>query len=392
MLFILFSIIAIMTSVTPFISYFLGVTSSRWIGKYEHMGGFFYEAFYSAPSSGTLFFTPSPHTNENLKSVRVGVNAPAGFHFIIRKEKWLDSWAKRIGLATEFHISEAKADAALYIESDDSVVGELVQKHPEVGTTLLEVFNTVVSYNTRAYKIYCAHQVLWVELGPPRLDARRGGQKSELKARECAQTLAPLLRRVSEHLKSAPTYGKTSRAPYLWRKFLQSISMASATFSGLCFAYTFIFSSEILFPRELLLWTLPFSCSALFLFLAVIVLTLKRSSRCHRVLLQALTLGCVGFIGSGYFLALNANIEFDKTAVKTIEVDNAKIEKAVHVGRLGKTGYWQYRVSFDDWRPGHEGRRASINITERSYGEVNDSSATLKVRSGYLGFEWAEGY
>jgi len=320
--------------------------------------------------------------NKNkLVMVRIGVDTPKPFNFVVRHERFHDRMFKWIGVTLELQTKDAEFDRKLFVESDARGVAILLRRNPELRKALVAISAIAKSNRLRRMRVRCLHGRLWVEFRP----------KDESVVYGVTQALVPLLHELKNGITAHRFTVEELRDPFVWRAAavlaLSTASLALGVYGLLrsAFGRTDIIDSGSLFTACAVPGVFAAGCV-----LITVMWWLGSTSRAHTVMCEFILVGGAGFILSTYALAREANIDFDFGAAETVVLSNVRAEHKVSRGRRGRRHH-HYYLHTADWRPNHAGEHLRLEISEANYHTLaNTKEAVVYVHRGALGFEWIE--
>jgi hypothetical protein len=316
-----------------------------------------------------------------LQKVRIGVDAPRGFHFTARQEGSRDVFFKRLGVCSEMQLHDEEFDSDVYLESDAKGVGTLLSESKELRDTLLEILRYARSNDLRDMRIRCAHERLWVEFKP----------KHESVLTSATNELVPLLHRLREGLRNSRLTARLLDDPFIWRAALMlSISTASAILGCYGLIRALAGRTDIIDSWHLFYSSAIVGLVMTGLFVVAVLRVLGRSSRTHLVLIEGVLVGTFGFVLSAFALAREANIAFDVQRPQLHELHNIRVEHRITTGRRGRKNH-HYYLHTPDWRPEHSGEPLKLEIDRGDYLLLEGKTeAIVFLRPGALGYQWIE--
>jgi hypothetical protein len=316
-----------------------------------------------------------------IRLVRLGTQAPAGFHFRVRRERAHDRFFKWLGVCTEIQTDKAGFDRTLYVESDARATGILLKRDAELRFALLKIFTVAKAMRLQRMRVRCAERRVWLEFRP----------KNEDDLFAAKNELVPAVQAISSGLGSIDLPSEYKRDRFVWRA-AAVLAFSTATFilgfAGL--TRSIVGRTDILEPTLLFAACLIPAVLLVIGGITFILAWLVGSSRAHIVLLEFAVVGGIGLIMSTYALAREANMDFDFEPSTRYELTNIQTEHRTTRGRRGRK-HQHYYLYCPDWRNGHEGRRLRLEISSSTFYEMKDSrSAAIYIRPGLLGFDWVE--
>lgn len=229
--------------------------------------------------------------NYRVTDVLIGIEAPKGYEFSFKHERWYDRLCKAIGLSVEYQVGNAEFDDLVYIVSDDNHLHRQVSANPTIVDAVLRIFRLdAVRHQSKVEALHCSSGRLWL-----RIDARRGFEEGNVAA--LGREVVPWMQKISDALSSAPTSGDSK-----WRDaFVMKAAVILAISSGLAI------NGGVHVMR--LIWTkIPFTIDSTALLMDALVigalvivalvvatvLVLGGSARAHLVLIEILVVGSFG--------------------------------------------------------------------------------------------------
>ena len=319
-----------------------------------------------------------PTNKGRVLGLNVGIEAPEGFEFTLREERWFDRLAKMLGVAAEFQVEEKDFDRLLYLLSDDPAFLRTLTAGAVRGQ-IWDLLSLAKRHGYRFGRLRAKRGVLWVELG-------LGTGKGEA-APEAATALVTWLRDFRRLLEQTPTLiALQDRDPSLRRgAVLGSLAMALAL-AGMIQCIGIALTSEVWVLDEERLIAAAFKGGGLLLgsLLLVAFVLVGRSARRHLVLLEVFFLGGFGTVATTGGLLHNANITLD-TAPAVVR-ETTVVSKEI---RRGSKGRRSYHLELADWTG--EGETRSFEVGERAYGGfLENTRVRLDEHAGALGLRWVE--
>lgn len=318
--------------------------------------------------------------NYRVTDVLIGIEAPKGYEFSFKHERWYDRLCKAIGLSVEYQVGNAEFDDLVYIVSDDNHLHRQVSANPTIVDAVLRIFRLdAVRHRSKVEALHCSSGRLWL-----RIDARRGFGEGNVAA--LGREVVPWMQKISDALSSAPTSGDSK-----WRDaFVMKAAVTLAISSGLAI------NGGVHVMR--LIWTkIPFTIDSTALLMDALVigalvivalvvatvLVLGGSARAHLVLIEILVVGSFGAMATALTELRDANIELDRSAAVTYQART--LEK-----RVERTRHWRhYYLYVEDWNG--EERRRKVEVPSSFYYQVYiGEQLVIRQKPGFLGYRWVE--
>ena len=313
--------------------------------------------------------------------LRMGIEAPRGYDFVIKPENWRDRFFKWIGLSVEYQVGDNAFDTAVYIVSNDSRIGMRLKLNPQLRLDILAIFNAVTPNSARIREVRCVAGRLWVHysLKTKKFNARN------LPA--LAGRVVPKLGTFAEDLKKyQESADGTQRDPFVWKAIL-ILSISSALFfNGMVHLYRLSWLNIPFTIDNAVLIRPVLYCSAAIVSVLVMatLFFLGRSARAHLVLLEILLVGSLGAVATSYTELRDLNMEFDFAIPVVYEPVVTDME--IKHGRRGRVRYYLY---LGDWT--QESAVRKIQVSSQFYRSVERGSKVLvRQKSGYLHARWVE--
>jgi hypothetical protein len=317
---------------------------------------------------------------KKLTTVRIGMPAPTGLQFRVRKERWHDGLFKSLGISMEMQVEDPQFDDKVYLESDVVALGHLLITNHEMRAAIIDIFALAEDARCKKTILRCSHGRIWIELTP---------RDTGIQAR--ADMLAQRLHVLAKALTAHRAMLEQQKDPFVWRAIIVlSVSTAAAALGILGVIRGTAGRTDILDSWGLLAACVVPGLLALAVFIALIVIFLGRSSRTHLVLIEVIFVGGLGFVLGLFALARELNVEFDNSPPQSIELQGVRAEHTTSRGRRGRRNDHFY-LHVTDWRESQRGRRLRLEISSNEYRQfAHVKAVTLQVKPGLLGFEWIE--
>jgi hypothetical protein len=343
--------------------------AARWHGYPERLGQHTFDSEEVRKKGGRLTW------------VRLGIQAPAGLHFRVRRERVHDRFFKWLGVSTEIQTRNPALDRAVYIESDARATAVLLKRNPDLRAALFEVFAFAKAHRLRRLSLRCAHRRLWIEFSP-KVERDLFGTKAHL---------VPLLLTIAAGLECLDLPAEYRRDRFIWRAAAVLAFSTSAFVLGvLGLMRAAVGRTDILDPKLLFAACLVPTVLIVAAAITFVLAWLIASSRAHTVALEFALVGGLGIAMSTYSLAREANIELDPNPASRYVLTHIDTAHFISRGRLNSERHTYYLLC-SDWRTGREGRPLELQISSGTYRQiVGHESAAIYVRPGLLHFDWVE--
>ncbi|HYE30737.1 MAG TPA: hypothetical protein VEH27_04870 [Methylomirabilota bacterium] len=242
--------------------------------------------------------------------------------FKITPEGGTDGVMKALGLATEFQTGDAKFDESAYIASDHPFLKHVLTNNPEIR----EQIHRALGYG---FTSIVANGVA-LEMRLP--------DTSEERAMEHGRTIAKLTKALGAALENAPS---RLADPFLWRALVVEGIVWSI------FGYALAAVPDLFFNRApvhlasgpLTMTGLKLAGLGLMFLLAMIVLTMRGSSRGHRIIVESFLVLLIALPAAGVQAASDINRGLDRAPSEQYQFVIEETEERRHRRRRGRTRY-----------------------------------------------------
>lgn len=349
------------------ISYrFLNYYFSLWLGKIVLFDNASYE------------FKKKKNRN-GIVSLKIGVQTDKKLNFMLRRENWWDRYFKSIKLTKEYQVGWKKFDDEIYIVSDSEAISKGFLNNKGTQKLLLKLFRSGFDNRISISKMQCNSGRLWVEINS------FGSLKSE---KEEFELIARELYVIADKLKNIDIKKHGRSDPY----FIKS-SLILAISSGLLI-------NAIIQVSRINIFVMPITLDrvglAAFSILGGTVITailaasawylLNKTSRAHIVLLEIVTLGYLGAIGSTAAQIREMNSEWDTSSPHRYE--SRIVRKSIEEGRKGSKIYTLHLSGLSGSK---FNEKLSVNISGSMYDRVQkDFPVEIVQHDGYFGLPWVK--
>ncbi len=310
------------------------------------------------------------------KVLKIGIAAPEGYNFSLKKEASIDKFFKKIGISAEYQTGDSEFDNEIYIASDDSHLHKQLTHNKALLSFLKTQFKTQTSDGS-VKEITGSPGFLMLQLNVPNhIDGTN--------IVEIARKYVPILYELSRLLSSTPSPA-TKKDPFIFKAII-ILGISSALAINGMVQFFRISYDEIPFTIDR--WNLFYDSilagSVITLILAITAIALlKRSARAHLVLIEIFFIGFLGSISTSYAGLRDANMEFD--ASNTQEYQVKVLDKWTSRSRRSTS----YFIKTKDWTGEDPMRKTSISS---DFFKTIDKGTELKVtqKTGYLNYRWIE--
>lgn len=348
------------------ISYkFLDQYLSLWIGKKvtKEIGSFEFKKKVS--KSGWV----------NLK-VRVRIDKK--LNFTLRRETWWDHYFKSIKLSREHQVGWKKFDDEIYVISDSEAIFKGFLNNKAIQRLLSKLFKSGFDNRINIQKLHCNGGRLWAEI-------EYSGSLND-KIEESYELIAGELQKLALVLNKIEPKRYREADPYFLRSAIL-LAISSGLFINAIFQISRIHVSglPITIDRSgLVAFSILVGVTITGILAVLAWKLLKNSSRAHLVLLEIITLGCLGSIGSSAAQIREMNSEWDNSL--PIRYETNIVKKTMEEGRKGSKIYTLY---LSQWSGNKNADELAVNVTGSMFYRVNKGFPVEIVQhEGYLGLSW----
>jgi hypothetical protein len=332
-------------------------------------------------AGGQQFLWSETRNRGKLMSARVGVPVQTDLEFRLKHESLVDRFFKALGLSVEQELNRLHFDQHVYVVSDDRRLGRLLKYHETLATRLGELFSGDELAGFSVVSLNCNGQHLFFQLKP------KGLFSSDASVESAALALTPLLHDIAGELSR-----KLPDEPGRKDRFILKAAVLLGISTGLAahafiniFRLVMIDDTLIIDEGELLKGAIVIGLGITALLVAACIGLLGRTSRMHLVLVELITIGLAGAVGSAWVQLRDVNHEWDKGPVfeETLRVESLRTYSC---GRRNRSTC--YSVSFAPSPVFPHGRSVTVDaVTYSQYTEGGE--ARMTVHAGGLGIRWA---
>lgn len=305
----------------------------------------------------------------------LGTRCVSGANFLIKKQTFIDTFFKRIGVSKEFETGDFSFDDACYLATDCTDLHQVLVDQPKLRTAI-KVILAFGSGGLEAKAIYCRKGRIWIKFDTEVWSSDKG---AELIVRKLGHPLSLIANAVADLAKT----GLSWRDPFIYKAILVlAISSGLAINAAIQFYRTSLGDLPFLmYPKELVIDALIYSFIALPILLLIAIYWLGRGARTHLVLIELVTVGALGLFASVAFEMRDINIEFDKSKPDFFETKI--VSKHMSKGRRSTS----YSIEVENWNC--DCGDYSITVSGATYNLASISNPVMIAqRNGYLGYAW----
>ncbi|QEQ96755.1 hypothetical protein [Neptunomonas concharum] len=310
----------------------------------------------------------------------IGIDSKNGYDYRLKREVWFDRLCKYLGLIVEFQVGDRKFDDLVFIMSDNEQLHRQLAEKEKIIPLVLDIYSAVNQYTFYVKEIRHNSGLLWIKFTTYSVF-------DEHDIQALVPKVVPLLNKLSNEIESIPDKKDASWTdPFTYKAAaLLGISSALGIFGYYQFERLVAFDSSVLIDEATLFYdALLLGSLLLAMLIGSVLLLLRRSSRRHLVLLEALLIGGFGCFATSFFELKDYNADFDTAEPKIFEV--SVFDKRSSSSRRRATSYYLYT---EDWL--NEGTQRSIRVDSSIYvGASSGDKVYVSQKSGALGYRWIE--
>jgi len=314
---------------------------------------------------------------DEIETVMLGIEGPAEFDFILKREKAVDRFFKRIGLAKEHQVGNKEFDELVYVVSDHTALHQEISEKKGIIDSVIRLFTSRSGYGVNIQEIRCNSGRIWFSYKPS-----SGFEEEDIE--KLATATVPLLKSISEQLKSVHlSVAKKWKDPFVFKAAIILAVSSSLLLNGLAHSYriNFIDIPFTIDTEQMLIDTAIWGAVFISFLIVTTLLILGRSSRTHLVLVELLIVGSIGTFLTVHAQMRDLNMEMDESPSTHYEVETHN--KKIVSGRRS-TSYYIY---VDDWT--EEKIKKKIEVSSSFYESVSKGDKLMiKQKIGYLDYRW----
>lgn len=303
--------------------------SANWKPQHSSPDGFEYKfKKYKSRITGILF----------------GIKGLRDYSFTIKHETWYDRFFKKLGVSNEVQTGDDEFDELVYVVSDNNLIHEKLVSSPEIRNALKKIFYFGSSQTAKVKKLECRKGRLWIEFSTK-------DQVSEATIEYLiAEPLFPVLKTIAKELNQLKQNDyKRWQDPFVYKGMaILGISTGLAINAAIHLTRLSFNDFPYLLSYTELIWHSVFA--GIFIVALLVIFTLfwlKNSSRTHLILIELISVGLLGCIGSAFHEIRDINIEWRQGAPKVIETQLLENYTTTSSGRHGRRTH--YHLVFKDW-------------------------------------------
>lgn len=236
-----------------------------------------------------------------------GVTSVREFDFTVKPETWYDRFFKKLKVSKEIQTGDAAFDDLVYVLSDNSLLEKKLVSSDIIRNAIKSIFHFGQGKKITVERLECRQGRLWI-----RCSTKNNSIESNVNEL-VAKPLLPKLFSIAKELNNldASEYNRWSD-PFVYKSLVVlGVSTGLAVNAGLQLFRTwlgdfpFIVYSKPLFVHSILAGLLIIAALTFFT-----LWWLKNSSRTHIVLIELLSVGLIGAIGTAFHEMRDANVEW----------------------------------------------------------------------------------
>jgi hypothetical protein len=317
-----------------------------------------------------------------------GVTGVREFDFTAKPETWYDRFFKKLKVSKEIQTGDAAFDDLVYILSDNSLLEKKLVASDAIRNAVKSIFHFGQGKKMTVERLECRQGRLWIKCSTK-------NDSIESNVNELAKPLLPKLFSIAKELNNLDTSGYNRWSdPFVYKSLVVlGVSTGLAVNAGLQLFRTwlgdfpFIVYSKLLFVHSILAGLLIVAALTFFT-----LWWLKNSSRTHIVLIELLSIGLIGAIGTAFHEMRDANIEWKKSKPEIIvtELQDHYVAKKRRwrFRRGGTIETTHYYFLLKDWNCQCD-KTYEKEVSEELYRRLNYYQYVGVVQyPGALGYKW----
>jgi hypothetical protein len=280
----------------------------------------------------------------NVTGFLFGVTATQSFEFTVKPEVWYDRFFKKLKVSNEIQTGDIEFDNAFYILADNPLIEKALVSSEVIRNSIKTIFKFGLGNRIRVERLECRDKRLWIKCScTNQVDESNIGERV---AKHILVELSAILKELNNQ--DVDDYHRW-KDPFVYKSLVVlGVSTGLAVNAGIQLFRTWLGDFPFIVNTNTLLLH-----SILGGFLIVTGLTvftlywLKNSSRTHIVLIELLTIGLLGAIGTAFHEMRDANVEWKQSKPEIIVTELQD----------------HYVVKKRRWRSGRGGGGKSIRTT-----------------------------
>lgn len=323
------------------------------------------------------------YTHQSSKSritgLLLGIGCVPDANFMIKRQSWVDSFFKRIGVSSEFDTGDPAFDDAYYLVTDNKSLHKSLADNPRFRAAITKIMEFRAA-QLKTTAIHCRNGRVWIDFSAEFL-------YSEENVASVVRSLGGFLDVITAAIADL---SKASGAR--WKDpFVIKAAMLLALSSGLAInvvlqllRHNFTYIPFTLNYTNILWDAFLYSLLMVPVVLLLAVYWLGRSARTHLVLIELGSIGAVSLVLSLALEMRDINIGMDTKnaeSYKTVVVD-----KSVSKTRRSTS----YYLTVKDWRCNCG--NIKFQVSHDTYNSLPAGTAVnIAQHSGYFGYPWIAG-
>jgi hypothetical protein len=318
-----------------------------------------------------------------VTGVLFGIKGLRDYNFTVKHETWYDRLFKKLGVSNEVQTGDDEFDQLVYVVSDNSLIHEKLVGSVDIRRALKSIFYFGGSQTAKVKKLECRKGRLWIEFSTK-------DQISEANVKYViADPLLASLKIIAKELNQLKqTDYKRWLDPFVYKGMVVlGISTGVAINAAIHLARISFGDFPYLISNTELIWHSVFTGIFIVAILVVFALYwMKNSSRTHLVLIELISIGLLGAIGSAFHELRDVNMEWNQGLPKVME---AKLLKHYTTTSRTKNGRrTNYHLVFNDWNCNCE-KTIHKQVSYSTYRKLISYSDHQVIQyEGTLGYPW----
>jgi hypothetical protein len=313
-----------------------------------------------------------------IRKIYLGIKCTDAVSFSIKRQSWLDSFFKYIGVSNEFETNDSEFDDTFYLVTDNSALQRLIATSDVFRSAIKNIMRLEEINNLKPKDLHCRNGRFWVVFSV-------GGNYEKGSMDRISHSLQRYFSDVAFAL-SKETRSKVNWAdPFVIKAVILLAISSGLAINGFIqlFRSYFGYFPLVLDNSAIFYDALQYGAVILLVFLIVALFNLRRSARTHIVLLELMVVGSVGIFLSLAMEMRDVNMEWDRSPpqIHKVEIVNKYIWKSN--GRRKRTHYY---VVVKDWRC--DCGNYKFEMSQNMYDSIDGNHLSILQKSGYLGYPW----